>query len=149
MKHNQTGQPARLWGRRARLGHPPSSPSENGEDVITNDLDLAEFRDILELSLSPEQRLLLKIARGQNKIMADIAALTAALEEVKASAEVASEAVLLALAAASSEIAELRAQIDALIADAVSQEAIDALAAKALEVDGIVDSITAAVQPPV
>jgi hypothetical protein len=79
--------------------------------------------------------------------MADLAALTAALLEVKASAEVASTAVLAALAGTSAQIADLKAQIDVLVAGQVTQEQIDALAASANEADVIVDSITAAVTP--
>jgi hypothetical protein len=89
----------------------------------------------------------LHIIEGQEKIMADLAALTAQLEEVKASAEVASAAVLAALDATSVQLADLKAQIDALVAGAVSQEQIDALTATAADADAIVDSITAAVTP--
>ena len=79
--------------------------------------------------------------------MADLTALTAALEEVKASAETASAAVLAALEATSVQLADLKAQIDALVAAQVTQEQIDALAATAADADAIVDSITAAVTP--
>ncbi len=79
--------------------------------------------------------------------MADLAALEASLAEVKASAEVASAAVLAALDATSVNIAFLKAQIDQLVAEQVTQAQIDALAATAGEVDAIVDSITAAVTP--
>ena len=92
-------------------------------------------------------RLLIRIAKQQETIMADLTALTAALEEVKASAEVASVAVLAALEATSVQLADLKAQIDALVAAQVTQEQIDALAATAADADAIVDSITAAVTP--
>jgi len=94
-------------------------------------------------------RLLIRIAKQQETIMADLTALTAALEEVKASAEVASVAVLAALEATSVQLADLKAQIDALVAAQVTQEQIDALAATAADADAIVDSITAAVTPAV
>ena len=92
-------------------------------------------------------RLLIHIVQVQETIMADLTALTAALEEVKASAEVASAAVLAALAATSVQLADLKAQIEALVAAQVTQEQIDALAATAADADAIVDSITAAVTP--
>ena len=89
------------------------------------------------------------LAKGNRKIMADLTALTAALAEVQASAETASAAVLAALAATSAQIADLKAQIDALTVGAVTQEQIDALTATATAADTIVDSITAAVTPAV
>ena len=92
-------------------------------------------------------QLLVELIEGQEKIMADLTTLTAALDEVKASAEVASAAVLAALAESSAQLADLRSQIDILTAGAVSQEQIDALAATAADTDAIVDSITAAVTP--
>ena len=79
--------------------------------------------------------------------MADLTALTATLAEVKASAEVASAAVLAALEATSAQIADLKEQIDALTVGAVTQEQIDQLALTAADADVIVDSITAAVTP--
>ena len=72
--------------------------------------------------------------RQLEKLMLDITALTATLDDVKASSEVASAAVLAALAAASAQLADLKAQIDALTATAA-------------DTDTIVDSITAAVTP--
>ena len=87
--------------------------------------------------------------RRMENIVADLTALTAALEEVKASAETASAAVLAALAATSAQLADLKAQIDALTVGAVTQEQIDALTATATAADTIVDSITAAVTPAV
>lgn len=79
--------------------------------------------------------------------MADLTALQAELEEVKASAETASAAVLSALQAASAQIADLKSQIDVLVAGQVTQEQIDALTQTAADADAIVDSITAAVTP--
>lgn len=87
------------------------------------------------------------IATQQEKIMADLTALQAELEEVKASAETASAAVLSALQAASAQIADLKSQIDVLVAGQVTQEQIDALTQTAADADAIVDSITAAVTP--
>lgn len=92
-------------------------------------------------------RTLVVILDSQEKIMADLSALIAELDEVKASAETASEAVLSALEAASAQIADLKAQIDALSVGQVTQEQIDALTATAADADKIVDSITAAVTP--
>jgi hypothetical protein len=91
--------------------------------------------------------LVVELVEEQKSIMADITALTAALEEVKNSAEVASAAVLAALADLSSQMADLKAQIDVLTAGAVSQEAIDALTATAADADATIDLITAAVTP--
>lgn len=94
-----------------------------------------------------QERLLAKILKGQERIMADLSTLTAALEEVRASSEVASAAVLAALDGASAQLADLQSQIDALVADQVSQEQIDALTQTAADADAIIDSITAAVTP--
>jgi ElaB/YqjD/DUF883 family membrane-anchored ribosome-binding protein len=93
--------------------------------------------------------LMTRMDRRERQIMADLTALIATLDEVKASSETASAAVLAALEATSAQLADLKAQIDALTAGAVSQEQIDALTATAADADAIIDSITAAVTPAV
>jgi chromosome segregation ATPase len=92
-------------------------------------------------------RLLVHIAQGQEKIMADLSALEAELAEVKSSAEAAQAAVLVALEGFKAQIADLMAQIDALGVGAVTQEQIDALTVAATEIDTTVDAITAAATP--
>ena len=95
----------------------------------------------------PWDRALNRIVKGQEIIMTDLTNLAAELDDVKASAEVASAAVLAALEATSAQIADLKAQIDALSVGAVTQEQIDALTQTAADADAIVDAITAAVTP--
>jgi len=93
--------------------------------------------------------LLVEILEAQEEIMADLTALIAELDEVKASAETASAAVLAALGTAAASIADLQTQIDALVAAQVTQAQIDALTATAADIDITVDAITAAVSPVV
>ena len=81
--------------------------------------------------------------------MAELIELEASLLEVKESAETASAAVLAALAATSDQLADLQGQIDVLVAGAITQEQIDALAIVASDADIIIDAITAAVTPAV
>ncbi len=108
--------------------------------------ELRMLRWLIDMQVA-QGRLLVNLINGQEKIVADLAVLEASLAEVKASAEVASAAVLAALDATSVQLADLVAQIEVLTAGAVTQEQIDALAATAAEADVIVDSITAAVTP--
>jgi 2-hydroxychromene-2-carboxylate isomerase len=115
-------------------------------DDITEDLTdvrLAQYR---------QGRRLASIETIQEAIMvevADLSELTAALEEVKSSAETASAAVLAALAATSVQLSDLRTQIDVLVAGNITQAQINALTDTAKAADVIVDQITAAVTPAV
>jgi cell division protein FtsB len=121
---------------------PWDDPHEHLEDMEHAELRMLRWIINAQVTIG---RTLIVLMEGQEKIVADLTALTAQLEEVKASAEVASAAVLAALDATSAQIADLKAQIDALTVGAVTQEQIDALA----DADAIVDSITAAVTPAV
>lgn len=77
--------------------------------------------------------------------MADLSGLTAELEDLKSSSQTAFDAVMAAADDASAKLAELQAQLDELMAGAVTQEQIDALHATADEADEDIDAITAAV----
>jgi len=79
--------------------------------------------------------------------MADITALSAELEDLKTSSQAAFDAVMAASADASAKLAELQAQLDELMAGAVTQEQIDALLVTAEEADADIDAITEAVSP--
>jgi phage shock protein A len=126
---------------------PWDDPHDHLEDM--EHAELRMLRWLMEVQVA-QGRLLMDIIDGQEIIVADLAALTAALVEVKASAETASAAVLAALEAVSAQIADLKAQIADLEANVgPSQEQIDALTATAADADAIVDSITAAVTPVV
>jgi hypothetical protein len=97
-------------------------------------------------------KLLVKILDNQEKIMADLSALEAELAEVKTSADAALaavEAVLVVTGELKVQNADLKAQIDALVAGQVTQDQIDALTATAAGIDTTVDTITTAATPVV
>jgi hypothetical protein len=85
--------------------------------------------------------LLTEILDGQEKIVADITALQAAVAQFSAD-------VTTALADVQADLATLQAQIAALVAGQVTQDQIDTLTATAQSADGNVQEIIAAVTPP-
>jgi len=87
--------------------------------------------------------LLVHIAREQEKQVATLDNLTAALADLDADISKVADDVLVALA-------DLRAQIDVLVAGTITQEQIDALTASVTAADTAVDALDAAVpeQPP-
>jgi predicted nucleic acid-binding Zn-ribbon protein len=92
------------------------------------------------------------IASQLERLMADIAALQAELADVKASAfaaKAAVDAVLVGVGELKVQNADLKAQLDALIAGAVTQDQIDLLTVTASEIDDTVDAITVAATPVV
>jgi len=125
---------------------PWEDPHEDLEEMEFAELRM--LRWLIKVQVA-QGDLLVEIIEAQEEIMADLTALIAGLDEVKASAETASAAVLAALATAAASIADLQTQIDALVAAQVTQEQIDALTATAADIDVTVDAITAAVSPVV
>lgn len=86
-------------------------------------------------------RMLVEQRLGQEKIMANLENITAALADLNADVDKTATDVLAALA-------DLRAQIDALVAGQVTQEQIDALTASIGTADAAVEALDAAVSPP-
>ena len=79
--------------------------------------------------------------------MVDLTILENELADAKASAEAAKVAVLSRMDTLSAQVADLKAQIDALVAGQVTQAQIDGLTVTASEFDDVVDSIVVAVTP--
>jgi outer membrane murein-binding lipoprotein Lpp len=83
-------------------------------------------------------------ASRENKIMANLDNVTAILEQEAADIEQLATDVGTVV----SSVAELQAEIAALQAGTISQETIDALAAKAQAVDDSINALDASIKPP-
>lgn len=89
------------------------------------------------------------IMEQQEKIMADLTALQAAVDKLGSDATADHDAIIAAFTATQVALADLTAQVAALIAGAVDQATIDALAASVATADAAFNDTAAAVAPVV
>ena len=85
----------------------------------------------------------------QEKIMADLSALQAAVDNLGTDSTTDQAAVMAAFTALGTQLADLKAQVDALVAGQVDQATIDALTTTVTAADAAFDQTAAAVAPTV
>jgi TRAP-type uncharacterized transport system substrate-binding protein len=104
---------------------------------------------LLEHVLHNQSRSAHQSQERDKKIMADFTALTAAITELGASATADHDAILAAFGDLGTQLTDLKAQIDALVAGQLDQATIDAMTETVTAADAAFDDAAAAVTPVV